>query len=132
MRAIHHYGIHAHQSILSDVRSMQHGTMSYVPVDFDDRIAVRETVNHASVLNICAVSQRYASEIAAQAGGRPDITARSDDHVADQYGRGMHISRRIDNWDEIFNRIAVVHWSSMMGAIASGSVLSDASNATVA
>ena len=51
-------------------------------------------------LDVRAFLDHDAAEIAAQAGGGPDVRARADDDVADQHGARMHEGARIDDRDD--------------------------------
>ena len=50
-----------------------------------DRVVPGKRVQHAGVLHVGAGADLEPPEVAAQAGGGPDVAAGADDHVADQH-----------------------------------------------
>ena len=78
--------------------------MSDVSVLLDDGIGTGEAVHDARVLNVRAVLEDDASEVAAQARGGTDITVFADDHVADQHGARMDEARWCDDRRDAVDR----------------------------
>ncbi|MNV49220.1 hypothetical protein D3C71_1411680 [compost metagenome] len=85
---------------------MQHRTVADVAIALDHGVAVGETVHHAGVLQVGALLQHDPPEIPAQAGQRPDVAMRPDDHVTDQHGGRMHISSRVDYRGQTIEAVA--------------------------
>src|SRR5439155_4854067 len=79
------HAIHADQRAAAHDAAMQDRTVSDGRLGAGDRVLAGKAVQHAAVLDIRALLDHNAAEIAAQAGARPDISARRDDHVADQH-----------------------------------------------
>ncbi|MNI84573.1 hypothetical protein D3C73_1414890 [compost metagenome] len=85
---------------------MQHRAVADVAVALHHRVAVGETVHHTGVLQVGALLQHDPPEVPAQAGQRTDITMRANDHVADQYGRRVHISARVNHRSQAIKAVA--------------------------
>ena len=79
--------------------------MTNVSFFLDDRADPRESVQHASVLNIGALAQFDMAEIAAQARSRTDVASRANNDIADQHGGGMNECLRIDDGRNAVDRI---------------------------
>ncbi|MNH26959.1 hypothetical protein D3C79_870460 [compost metagenome] len=99
---------------------MQHCAVADVAVAPDHRVTLREAVHHAGVLNIGALFQDDAPEVAAQAGQRADIAAGSDDHIADQHRTGVHIGAGVDDRGQAVEAVAR-HGSVLIGPRGGGS-----------
>ncbi|MNI54760.1 hypothetical protein D3C73_1096720 [compost metagenome] len=80
--------------------------MADVAVALDHRVTVRETVHYAGVLHVGTLFQDDPPEVAAQAGQRPDITVRPDDHVTDQDGRGVNVGSWINHRGQAIEAVA--------------------------
>ncbi len=76
---------------------MQHGAMADMAVRLDHRVAAGKTVHDTSVLQVGALFQDQAAEVAAQRCQWADVAARADDHVADQHRTGMHIGAGVND-----------------------------------
>src|SRR5690606_22797942 len=110
---VHDDGIHAHHGIAPYGAAMQYRAMPDMPVDVDQRVIFGHAMNDTGILHIGAFAQDDAAEIAAQAGQRPHIDARPDDHVADQHGSGMDISGGVYNRRQAVDGIDFEHGASL-------------------
>ncbi len=106
--AIHDDGAHSDKCVFADGASVQDGTMADMAIRFDKGIFAGEAVEDAIVLNICAIADDEATEIATQRGARPDIAAAPNDNIADQDGRWMDKTFRMDNGNKA--RKTVNNW----------------------
>src|SRR5437762_13419490 len=77
--------------------AMENRAVPYGRFGARDRVLARKAVQHAAVLDVRALLHHDAAEIAAQARARPDISARGDDHIADQHRARMHEGTRLDD-----------------------------------
>ena len=96
-RAVHHHGVHADQRVVGDRAAVQHGAVAHRDVGADRGLASRVAMDRAVVLDVGTLADPDLPEIAAQARGRRDVTARPDDHVADQDGGLVDIGRGMDD-----------------------------------
>src|SRR5690606_14417627 len=93
---IHHDGVHPDQRIASDMGGMDHRAMADVAARGHHAVEVRQSMDHAVVLQVGLVLHHDPAEVAAQDRSGADIAARPDDDVADQHGARMYPRRRID------------------------------------
>src|SRR5207248_4260938 len=69
----------------------------------------RKAVHGAMILDVGALLDHDAPEVAPQAGTRPDVCARRDDHVADQHRARMHESAWIDDRRDAVDSVDLGH-----------------------
>ena len=79
--------------------------MADVAVLFHHGILAGEAVHDAVILNIGSVFYYNTTEVAAQAGIRPNIDPFSQDHVANEYRRRMNIALIRHHWRQPINLI---------------------------
>ncbi|MNM42230.1 hypothetical protein D3C81_530620 [compost metagenome] len=106
MGAIHHHGVHADQSVFAHATAVQHGAMADVPVTFHYGVAPRKTMHHAGVLQVGALLQHDAAEIAPERCQWADVAAGADDDVADQDCTGVHVGCRVNHGRQAVQSIA--------------------------
>jgi hypothetical protein len=63
-------------------------------------------MDRAGVLNIAAAIDDDATEVAAQRCTWADVTVWADNDVTDDAGQRMDVTVRVDDWDDVVNRIA--------------------------
>ena len=88
---------------------MKNRTMADMAVYLDDRFDTGETVHYGSVLQIASHLEDQAPEISTQTSARSDVTVRTNNDIADQYCRGVHKRRRIDDRNNSVNGINLWH-----------------------
>ena len=106
---VHDHRVHADQHVAADAAAVQHRAVADMAVLLDDRVGVGEAVHDAGVLEVRTLAQLQPAEIAAQAGGRADIAAGADDHVADQDRGRMDEGSGVDDRDQAVDGVYLGH-----------------------
>src|SRR2546425_11358477 len=91
------HAIHADQRAAAHDAAMEDRAVPHGGFGARDRVLAGKAVQHAAVLDVRALLDHDAAEIAAQARARPDIGARRNDYIADQHRARMHEGARLDD-----------------------------------
>ncbi|MOA23884.1 hypothetical protein D3C78_1445340 [compost metagenome] len=106
MCAVHDYRIHAHQGIGANPAAVQNRAVAHMTMALYHRIAAREAVHHAGVLQVGTLLQDDAAKVATQRRQGADVTLRADDYIADQHGRRVYVRRWVDHRGQAVQPIA--------------------------
>ena len=90
--------------------------MTDVSIGFNDAIPVGETMHHARILHIAAISNDDSTEVPSKRGIRSDVAILANNHIPYQYGGGMNKGRWMNNGYEVLDGVAG-HIESSLGRL---------------
>lgn len=102
---VHDYSVHAHQGIAANTAAVQNSAMADVTIFLDHAILVGEAVHHTGVLNVAALAQNDAAEVASQHSMGADVAVFANNHIADQNSSGVDIGCFMNNGNQVFNGV---------------------------
>ena len=108
-RVVIHDCVDPDHRVALDRRPVDHGTVADVAVFRDHRVLGGKSMDDAAVLNVRAALDDQATEIPAQRCARPDVDARTDNHVADQHRGRVHVCGGMNHRHDAVNRVDFHH-----------------------
>ncbi len=107
---VHYYGIHAHQHIAANLRTMYDGAMPNVRALLQMHRNARKHVDGAVFLHVAAIGYDNAAPVATQRGPWANIHIAANDDIASHYGLWVYKSTGVYYRVESFECVEHAGW----------------------